>query len=85
MGKAPSGSLPERVYASVGDRKFSIVVSSSAQRGWPTCVANTSVVDLDADLVSLGRSYLDIFNGKVLAGLPSDGGFASDGLCGKHW
>lgn len=44
------------------------------------CVADTGVVDLDADFVGLGRGDLDVFNGEVLAGFPSNGGFASDGL-----
>lgn len=44
------------------------------------CVADTSVVDLDTDFVSLGRSDLNILNGEVLAGFPGNGGLASDGL-----
>jgi hypothetical protein len=43
-------------------------------------VANTSVVDLDTDFVSLGRSDFDVLNRKVLAGLPGDGGLAGDSL-----
>lgn len=45
-----------------------------------TCVADTGVVDLDADLVGLGRGDLDILDGQLLTGLPGDGGLASDGL-----
>lgn len=45
-----------------------------------TCVANTSVVDLDTDLVGLGRSNFNVLNGQRLAGLPGDGGLAGDGL-----
>jgi hypothetical protein len=45
-----------------------------------TCVANTSVVDLNSDLVGLGRSDLDILNGEGLAGLPGDGGLTGNGL-----
>ena len=33
-------------------------------------MANTSVVDLNANLVCFGRCYLDILNGQVLASLP---------------
>lgn len=35
-----------------------------------TCVADTSVVDLNADLVGLGRSDLDILDGQRLSGFP---------------
>jgi hypothetical protein len=45
-----------------------------------TCVANTSVVDLDTDLVGPGGEDLNVLDGKGLAGLPGDGGLASDGL-----
>lgn len=44
------------------------------------CVADTCVVDLDTDFVSLGRSDLDILDGEVFAGFPGNGGLASDGL-----
>lgn len=43
-------------------------------------MADTSVVDLDADLVGLGRSNLDVLDAQRLAGLPGDGGLAGDGL-----
>ena len=43
-------------------------------------MANTSVVNLNADLMGLGGSHLDVLNGEVLAGLPGDGGLAGDGL-----
>jgi hypothetical protein len=43
-------------------------------------VANTSVVDLNSDLVGLGRSNLDVLNGERLAGLPGDGGLTGNGL-----
>jgi hypothetical protein len=43
-------------------------------------VADTGVVDLDADLVGLGGSDLDVLDAEVLAGLPGDGGLAGDGL-----
>lgn len=35
-----------------------------------TCVADSGVMDLDANLVSLGRSNLNIFNGEGLSGIP---------------
>jgi hypothetical protein len=43
-------------------------------------VANTSVVNLDADLVGSGREDLDVLNAEGLAGSPGDGGLAGDGL-----
>lgn len=36
-------------------------------------VADTGVVDLDADLVGLWGSDLDVLDGEVLASLPGDG------------
>lgn len=41
-----------------------------------TCMANTSIVDLNADLVGLGRGDLDILDGKRLSGFPCDGSLA---------
>jgi hypothetical protein len=38
------------------------------------CVADTGVVDLNADLVGLGGCDLDILNGEILAGFPGNGG-----------
>lgn len=43
-------------------------------------MAHSRVVDLDTDLVGLGRRDLDVLEGEVLAGLPGDGGLAGDGL-----
>jgi hypothetical protein len=43
-------------------------------------VAHASVVDLNSDLVRLGRSNFDIFDGKLLAGFPGHGSLAGDGL-----
>jgi hypothetical protein len=43
-------------------------------------VANTSVKDLDANLVGLGRSNLDVFHGEGLPGAPRNRRLASDGL-----
>jgi hypothetical protein len=48
------------------------------------CVANTSVVDLNSDLVGLGRSNLDVLNGERLAGLPGDGGLTGNGLANSR-
>lgn len=41
-----------------------------------TCVADTSVEDLNTDLVGLWRSDLDIFDGKGLTGFPGDSGLS---------
>ena len=43
-------------------------------------MADTSVVDLDSDLVGFGRGDLDILDAQVLAGLPGDGGLTGDCL-----
>lgn len=43
-------------------------------------VADTRVVDLDADFVRLGGCDLDVLDAERLAGLPGNGGLASDGL-----
>lgn len=45
-----------------------------ARQGVGICVADTCVVNLDTDLVGLGRSNLDVLDGQVLAGFPSNGG-----------
>lgn len=37
-------------------------------------MADTGVVDLNADFVGFRWSNLDVFDGEVLAGLPGDGG-----------
>jgi hypothetical protein len=37
-------------------------------------MADTSVVDLNADLVCLGRCNLDVLNGQILACFPGDCG-----------
>ncbi len=44
------------------------------------CVADPGVVDLDADLVGLGRRYLYILNAQFLSGFPGNGSLAGDGL-----
>lgn len=46
-----------------------------------TGMANTSVIYLDANFVGFRRCYFDIFDGKVLGGLPGDGGLYSV----RHW
>jgi len=43
-------------------------------------MADTGVVDLNADLASLGGSNLNVLDAEVLACLPGDGGLAGDGL-----
>ena len=45
-----------------------------------TCVADTSVVDLDTDFMGLRRGDLDVLDGQLLAGLPGDGGLAGNSL-----
>lgn len=47
-------------------------------------MAHSRVVDLDADLVGLGRRDLDVLEGEGLAGLPGNGGLAGDGLRGAR-
>jgi hypothetical protein len=49
-------------------------------------VADTGVVDLNADLVGFWRSDLDVLDAEVLGGIPGHGGLASDGLAlgGRH-
>lgn len=46
-----------------------------------TCVAHAGRVDLDADLVGLGRRHLDVLDAQLLASLPGNGGLAGDSLC----
>jgi hypothetical protein len=60
MGKAPSGSFPERVYASV-----MMLQHCLARRDVPallTRMADTSVIYFYPDFMCLGRSDLDIFH-----------------------
>ena len=76
MGKAPSGSFPESVYASAGDKLAinafrKLFTSSPCKR---TGVADTCVVDLDADLALLRGLDLNLLDAQVLAGLPGDSG-----------
>lgn len=51
-----------------------------AGEGVGICVADTGVVDLDADFVGAGRKHLNVLDAQLLAGLPGDGGLASDRL-----
>jgi hypothetical protein len=71
MGKAPSGSFPESVYAS---RRYGVsccaLHNSKCLR---TGMADTRVVDLNADLALLWWLDFDILNAQVLAGLPGNG------------
>lgn len=46
-------------------------------------MADTGVVDLDTDLVGLGRGDFDVLDAQGLTGLPGDGSLASDGLFGR--
>lgn len=41
--------------------------------GQRTCMADTSIEDLDSDFVGFWRGDLDVFDRKVLAGLPGNG------------
>jgi hypothetical protein len=43
-------------------------------------MTDSSVVDLNSDLVSLWGSDLDVLEAQFLSGLPSDGCLAGDGL-----
>lgn len=40
-------------------------------------MADTSVVNLNADLVGLRWGYFDVLEGEVLASFPGDGGLAA--------
>ena len=70
MGKAPSGSFPESVYAS-GD-----LLALDFDRGdyGLTCMTNARIVDFYPDFVGLRRLNLDVLNRKVFASFPSYGG-----------
>lgn len=43
-------------------------------------MANSGVVDFNADLMGFWRSDLDVLETQIFTGLPSHGSFASDGL-----
>lgn len=57
---------------------------ASHQDSWSasklTRVADTGVLDLNSDLVGLGRSHLNVLIAELLAGAPGDGSLASNGL-----
>lgn len=55
-----------------GERTLGVLAGEGVGIG----VADTGVVDLDAHLVGLGGSDLDVLDGEVLAGLPGDGGLS---------
>jgi hypothetical protein len=64
-----------------GERTLRILAGEGVGIG----MADTSVVDLDADLMCLRRSDLDVLDAEVLARFPSHGGLAGDGLAfGRH-
>jgi hypothetical protein len=52
--------------------------------GLHTGVADAGVVDLNADLVGLGGSDLDVLDGELLSGLPGNGSLHKVGLMGKY-
>ena len=58
----------------VGVCELSVPAGAARERERRTSVADTSVVDLNADFVSLGGSDLDVLNGEGLAGSPGNGG-----------
>lgn len=59
---------------------FSLPPAHASGSSHLTCVANASVVNLDADLVGLGGSNLDVLNREALAGFPGNGSLAGNGL-----
>ena len=83
IGKLPSGSLPDRVYASVVRESDTGPRFSSAMEEL-TGVADTSVVNLDANFVGLWYAYFNVLDGKIFACLPSDRGFAINWLLRKR-
>lgn len=80
MGKAPSGSFPERVYASVTRPESAWPSETHGQQCVLTRVADSGVVDLNSDLVCLGRGDLDVLDAQLLACFPCYGRLASNGL-----
>lgn len=53
-----------------GESSFGVLAGQSVG----ICVANSSVVDLNADLVGSWGQDFDVLDGEVLAGFPGDGG-----------
>lgn len=70
MGKAPSGSLPESVYASTAPSSVNHSFFLAHHWGWHTGMANTRVVDLNSDFVGLWGCDLDGLDAQVLSCLP---------------
>lgn len=66
MGKAPSGSLPDSVYASVSHFSAQLLSMNCSR----TSMAHAGVVDLNANFVGLRRSDLYVFYREVFAGFP---------------
>ena len=69
IGKAPSGSLPERVYASTGSQLFypRLIGSSTL----PTGMADASIINLYSDFICFGCFYLNILDRQILPRFPS--------------
>lgn len=93
IGKAPSGSFPESVYASVTTQnqprtlltagRQRIQLGPQEQRGPRcalTCMADSGVVDLNSDFVCLWRRDLDILDAQLLARFPCYRRLASNSL-----
>lgn len=78
-GECTLGILARQSVGIWGSMSVTMDVTEAA-KGARTGVADTSVVDLDADLVGPRRANLDVLEAKLLAGLPGDGGLASNGL-----
>lgn len=53
-----------------GERALGVLAGQGVGIG----VADAGVVDLDTDLVGLGRGNLNVLDGEVLAGFPGDSG-----------
>ena len=87
MGKAPSGSLPERVYASANlcSQLFTSTCivrrEGSFGTGGRTGVAHAGVVDFDADFMRFGGFDLHIFDREVFAGFPGYSGLCERLSC----
>jgi len=80
-GESPLGILARQCVCICGPDVIQYLPSPEDSAAWShTCVANTRVVDLNAHLVCLGRRDLYILDAELLAGLPSHGSLAGDGL-----
>jgi hypothetical protein len=67
MGKAPSGSFPESVYASAACQPNP---SPAYVYGRRTGVADSCVVDLDSDFVCFWGRDFNVFDCQIFAGFP---------------